>query len=332
MRFVIYGAGALGGTIGAQLHRAGRDVVLIARGRHLERLQSDGLRFQTPDGEERLAIPAVGSAVEAEVGAGDIVMLAVKTQDSAGALEQLAALAADQLVLVCAQNGVENERLALRRFADVYGMLVYLPAQHIEPGVVQCFAAPNRGILDLGRAPSGLDECAASIAASLSEAGFASQTRGDIMRWKYAKLLANLGNAVEALFGPAASRGEWSARARAEALECYRAADIDCASEAEVAERRTSGASNPRPVGGNSHGGGSSWQSLARGSGTIEADYLNGEIVLLGRLYGVATPVNAALAQVAARMARNGEPVGSADPASVERTVERVSSPRSARG
>jgi 2-dehydropantoate 2-reductase len=327
MRFVIYGAGAIGGTIGAQLHRAGRDVVLIARGRHLERLQSDGLRFQTPDGEERLAIPAVGSPVEAEVGAGDIVILAVKTQDSAGALEQLAALGAGELVLVCAQNGVENERLALRRFADVYGMLVYLPAQHIEAGVVQCFATPNRGILDLGRAPSGLDERAASIAASLSEAGFASQPRGDIMRWKYAKLLTNLGNAAQALFGPA-SAGEWSARARAEALECYRAADIDCASEAEVAERRKSGASNPRPVGGNAHAGGSSWQSLARGSGTIEADYLNGEIVLLGRLYGVATPVNAALAQVATRMARNGEPAGSADPASVEQAVQRVSSPR----
>ena len=45
--------------------------------------------------------------------------------------------------------------------------------------------------------------------------------------------------------------------------------------------------------------GASSWQSLARGTGSIEADYLNGEIVLLGRLHGVATPVNAALQRLA---------------------------------
>jgi 2-dehydropantoate 2-reductase len=49
---------------------------------------------------------------------------------------------------------------------------------------------------------------------------------------------------------------------------------------------------NYRPVGGTNRGGGSSWQSLTRGTGDIESDYLNGEIVLLGRLYGVATPVN----------------------------------------
>ena len=45
--------------------------------------------------------------------------------------------------------------------------------------------------------------------------------------------------------------------------------------------------------------GGSTWQSLARGTGTIETDYLNGEIALLGRLHGVPTPVNAALQAIA---------------------------------
>ncbi len=55
-------------------------------------------------------------------------------------------------------------------------------------------------------------------------------------------------------------------------------------------------------------GGGSSWQSLARRAGSIEADYLNGEIALLGRLHGVATPVNAALQEVANELARAGDP------------------------
>ena len=51
-------------------------------------------------------------------------------------------------------------------------------------------------------------------------------------------------------------------------------------------------------------GGGSSWQSLARGTGAIEVDYLNGEIVWVGRCQGRDTPVNAALCELANRMAR----------------------------
>jgi 2-dehydropantoate 2-reductase len=56
---------------------------------------------------------------------------------------------------------------------------------------------------------------------------------------------------------------------------------------------------------------GSSWQSLARGSPRVEGDRLNGEIVLLGRLHGVPTPVNATLAEMAAAAARDGLPPGS---------------------
>ena len=66
-----------------------------------------------------------------------------------------------------------------------------------------------------------------------------------------------------------------------------------------------------QPIGGERRGGGSSWQSLARGTGAIEADYLNGEIVLLGRRHGVPTPVNAALQRVANRMARERIPPAS---------------------
>jgi 2-dehydropantoate 2-reductase len=47
MRFVVLGAGAIGGVIGAGLHRAGHEVVLVARGRTLDALRSNGLRVQT---------------------------------------------------------------------------------------------------------------------------------------------------------------------------------------------------------------------------------------------------------------------------------------------
>ena len=57
--------------------------------------------------------------------------------------------------------------------------------------------------------------------------------------------------------------------------------------------------------------GGSSWQSLQRGVGAIETDYLNGEIVMLGRLHGVATPVNETLQRLANQLAATRRPPGS---------------------
>jgi 2-dehydropantoate 2-reductase len=56
-------------------------------------------------------------------------------------------------------------------------------------------------------------------------------------------------------------------------------------------------------VAGEERGGSSSWQSLVRGTGSIEADFLNGEIALLGALHGVPTPLNRAVQTLAARAA-----------------------------
>ena len=70
-------------------------------------------------------------------------------------------------------------------------------------------------------------------------------------------------------------------------------------------------ASESKLIAGATRDGGSTWQSLARGSSTLETDYLNGEIAMLGRLHGVATPVNELLQQLAAEAARAGTKPGS---------------------
>ena len=323
VRFVIYGAGAIGGAIGAKLHEAGREVVLIARGRQLEALQERGLRLQTPEGEQRFAVPVVGSPREIQLTADDVVLLATKSQDTATALDELSDVADANVAVICTQNGVDNERVALRRFEHVYGVFVYVSAQLLEPAVIQVFSAPTLGVLDLGRVPRGSDERAGAIAADLRASGFASRVDGEIMRWKYGKLLSNLANAVEALLGPEARGGELVGRAREEALACYSAAGIDYASREEIAQRAR-GHEELRPVDGLTRRGGSSWQSLARQSAGIETAYLNGEIVLLGRLHGVFTPVNRALTELALRAASHGVQPGSLTKVEIE---EAISSP-----
>jgi 2-dehydropantoate 2-reductase len=136
----------------------------------------------------------------------------------------------------------------------------------------------------------------------LGQSGFASETRADVMRWKYRKLIQNLTNAAEALCGPEARSGRIAELVTAEADACLGAADIDVASAQEDRSRRAD-LLKTHPIGELNWKPSSSWQSLARHTGTIEVDELNGEIVLLGRLYGIPTPVNELLQRTAHRVA-----------------------------
>ncbi|UGQ12892.1 NAD(P)-binding domain-containing protein [Yinghuangia sp. ASG 101] len=303
MRFIVHGAGAIGGLAGGRLHAAGHEVVLIARGAHGTAMRERGLRIVDPDGSRTVAVNVVERPDEIAFADGDVVLLSVKTQDTVAALRDLALAAPATTPVVCAQNGVANEDFALRAFDTVYGMTVNCPALYLEPGVVRVHSAPVAGLFDLGRYPSGVDDTAAAIAAALSEATFLSEVRPDIMRWKYGKLRFNIANAVEALCGPGALRGRAAKLSRAEADACYAAAGIEPLVEAAGSPRRT--AVVDLPVGGTERVGGSTYQSLLRGTGATEVDYLNGEIARLGRLHGVPTPVNTAVQRLANEHARD---------------------------
>lgn len=319
MRYIIYGAGAVGGVIGARLVQHGRDVVLIARGAHLDAIKRDGLTLQSGEQSEQLDVAAVGGPAEIDFQNGDAVLLTMKTQDTEAALDELRAAAGTSIPVFCAQNGVENERLASRRFANVYGVTVMLPASHLEPGVVIANASNKTGMLDLGRYPTGTDDIATAVADDLNGSDFSVIVRDRIMRWKYAKLLGNLGNSLQAACGREADYGDIYGQIRNEALSCYQAAGIDCAADDEVRARRDGVLGINRN--GPRRGGGSSWQSLARGTGSIETDFLNGEIALLGRIHDVATPANAAMQEIAARLVREGAEPGSLTPDQVRDTI-----------
>jgi 2-dehydropantoate 2-reductase len=304
MRFIVYGAGAVGGVVGALLAEAGEDVVLIARGPHAEAIRRSGLLLETPVGSRVIRTAVTEDPAGAGVRNGDVVLLGMKSQGTVSALEELRQNAPPSTAVVCLQNGVNNERAALRLFPNVYGVCVMCPCSHLEPGVVQASSHPIPGLLDIGRYPGGIDEMSGRIAAAFRGASFESVDRPDIMRWKYRKLLMNLGNSVEAVCRKPVEP-ELRRRVIEEGVACLRQAGIEFVSEEEDAARRGDRL-NVQPVEGQLRDGGSSWQSLERKAGSIESDYLNGEIVLLGRTYGVPTPVNALLQRLAEEMAASG--------------------------
>lgn len=321
MRYIIYGAGGIGGGIGARLFQHGHDVVLICRGEHLTTIQRHGLTFKAPNETLQLTIPAAGHPAEISFTDQDVALLTMKSQDTEQALRDLYQAADSNLPVVCAQNGVDNERMAARRFRQVYGMVVWMPGTYLEPGVVLNHATPVDGILDAGCYPTGVDTVISQVTADLTQSGFSATAEPDIMRWKYAKLLGNIRNALQAACGLEVQAREFARALRAETKACYKAAGIGFAPEKELQERVRKQLTLV-DIEGHPRTGGSSWQSLKRGLPTIEADFLNGEIVLLGKLHGIPTPYNCVLQQVANQMAATGRPPGSFTIEDLQQMVE----------
>jgi len=309
-RYVIYGAGGVGGVLGGRLFEHGNEVALICRGEHRAAIAASGLRVDSPEGSVTLPVPVFGTPAEVGLDADDVVVLTMKSQDTLGALEALERCAPPSIALLCAQNGIANEGLALRFFEHVYGLCVVCATTYLAPGVVMAHSAPTSGAFDLGRYPGGVDDRARTIADDFTAATWPTTLRADVMRWKHTKLLRNLGNVVHALCGPELREGPVFERLSAEGRAVFAAAGIATVSPEEWAEGGRQALVRFLPVEGHPHPAGSTWQSLVRGAGSVETDYLNGEIVLLGRLHGVPTPANAAVMRLGSALVASGSGPG----------------------
>ena len=305
MRFVVFGAGAIGGVVGARLHQAGHVVALIARGAHFEAIRRDGLTLETPTERVALQMPVADAPDGLDWTGEEVVLLAVKSQDTIGALSALRDAAPIHTPVVCLQNSVENERVALRLFEHVYGAVVMSPTAHLEPGIVQAYGTWMSGVIDVGRYPSGVDERSQEIAEALADSHFSSQPRPDIIRFKYAKLISNLPNAVDAIVEPGAEADELSRLAQEEGQAVLGAARIDFVADDVNDVLARWKRLDLQPIAGRERAGSSTRQSVARGL-PVETDYLNGEIVLLAREHGVPAPLNQALCELSARHVREG--------------------------
>ena len=328
-RYVIIGAGAVGAAVAAQLVEAGLSVVVVARGANLAALRSGGLRYVRPDGERHVPLEVAGGPREIDLRADDVLVIATKSQDTESVVAEWAwrpvagarpgpgaapgesAAAAEALPIVLLQNGIDSARSALRRFATVVDAVVIFPASHLRPGEVVSPGTPLAGGFVLGAAGGGSAAAravVARIAADLDRASFATTVVDDIARYKAGKLLGNLAFNVDAVADPGPLRDAVAAAvvdeahaafaaAGIEPLEPFTAPGLDLSSWATV------------DVPGHERPGSSTWQSLARG-GSVESDYLNGEIVLLARLHGLTAPVNSALSRWIAAAAREGSAPG----------------------
>lgn len=312
VRVIVYGAGAVGSVIGGRLRQGGADVVLVARPAHADAIRDRGLTLRTARGTDVIDVEAVTSIADVTPRQDDVVMITAKTQDTP-AIHAALFDWNPNVPVVCATNGVEHERMALRRFRRVYGMVVQLPSQFETAGEVTALWAPANAILDIGCYPSGLDDLAVSLAATLDAAPLlSSEADADVMTKKYAKLLVNLGNVADAAAAIAGRRAAVVGEAIEEGKRVYAAAGIRWQQPRELADRYDARVKSMRIEipDGETFVGGSTWQSLVKGAATLETDYFQGEILLTARLHGIDAPANEFLQHYASRLLRGELPVG----------------------
>ena len=208
MKICIYGAGAIGGYLGAELARAGCEVTLIARGAHLEAMRRDGLTLLISN--ERRVAQVRCTDDPAAVGAQDYVILTLKAHSVAPIVEQLRPLLGPATAIVTAQNGIlwwyfyrlagpwENHHLAA---ADpggriwraltperAIGCVVYPSCEIVAPGVVRHIEG-NRFML--GEPDGSRSDRVTALASALSAAGLKAPVRDKIRDDIWFKLLGN---------------------------------------------------------------------------------------------------------------------------------------------
>jgi 2-dehydropantoate 2-reductase len=292
MRIAIIGAGAVGAYFGGRLAAAGNKVHLLARGQHLHALQTRGLDIRSSLGDVgRLMVPATDDPHG--VGPVDVVLITVKGQDLAAAINTAQLLIDDDTAVIGLQNGIEAEEelsdaLGVER---VLGGVAYIEAVVSEPGVVEHrsrFARLLFGELDGRRSPR-----AEEFLRVCREAGIDAEVSGDIRRelwskWVFICAFSGMTALCRQPIGHILRDPDLTAvyrRLLGEMAELAAACGIGLPADI-VEERMTFSREKLHPDMRSSL-----LADLQRGK-PLEVEALNGHAVRLGRRLGVETPVN----------------------------------------
>ncbi len=306
MKIAVYGAGAIGGLLGAYLARAGEDVTLIARGPHLAAMQANGLKVSGPGGAFTVTPRATDDS--ATIGAQDYVIVALKAQAVAGIVDRMTPLLGPKTAVVMAVNGVPwwyfhgvGGALEGRRLDSVdpdgrqwdaigpqraLGCVVYPAAEIGAPGELHHIEGDR---FSLGEPDGSRSERVVALSKALIAAGLKAPVKGDIRAEIWVKLWGNVAfNPISALTGGTLQQicADAGTRACAKAIMLETqaiAARLGISMPIDV-ERRIDGAAG---VGAHKT---SMLQDFERGR-PVELDAIVGAVAELGRIVDVPCPM-----------------------------------------
>lgn len=294
MRVAVFGAGGVGGYLGARLADAGTaEVHLIARGEHLAALRSNGLELRSVDGGCQVTAPATDDP--AEIGPVDVVVLTVKSTDTRAAADELYPLLGADTAVISFQNGVDNEAWIAERIGDrhVLGGAAYIFSTIAEPGVVDHTGGPSRFVF--GEFGGERTERAEAFLRDCTDAGIDAELSDDIraVKWRKFTLMCAVGGMTAASRLPLGALREddtaWRMFARIAEEVCDVAAAEEVGLPDDTAERTVGLAEG---LGQDSYS--SLYHDLTHGK-PIELEALNGAVVRRGHDHGIDVPMNEAV-------------------------------------
>jgi 2-dehydropantoate 2-reductase len=173
----------------------------------------------------------------------------------------------------------------------------------------------------MSRYPAGVDALVESVGSILRQAGFYVLVTPDAMPYKWGKLMTNLINAIGAITNDSFTNLRKIIQAtQAEAQQILTAAGIRWLSEEQIKQEWPDFGAKPRAA-LRTEEQSSTWQSLARQQGSVETEFLNGEIVRVAKSLGRTAPINEAITRITIEMANRHEKPGKYTAADLERAL-----------
>ena len=304
MRIAIMGSGGLGGYFGARLVQGGADVHFVARGKHLAAMKQGGLRI---DGPQPIHVAKVNATDDPrEIGVADIVMLCVKLWDTEQAIEQIRPMVGPDTAIVSFQNGVLKDQYLRAAFdaRQLMGGVGYVATTIGEPGVIRQTGPMQR--LLFGEFDGSRSQRGEALLAACKAGGINAELSDNILReiWQKFVFLVALSGATTTIrksLGPIRSNPQTRAfflDVMREVVAVGRAHGVALAED--YADVRMKFADElPADMTASMH------HDLERGN-RLEVRWLSGGVVELGRVKGIATPLNRAIADILALHAEGG--------------------------
>jgi 2-dehydropantoate 2-reductase len=295
MKIAILGAGSLGCAIGGVLAEAGNDVWLINRNDKLvDVLNSKGLTLR--DGGIDRLVPVKAATSAQAVGVVDLVVVLVKSFDTAAAMSAAMALVGPRTHVLSLQNGVGHEEILAELVGRerVIGGKTYAGGSQLGIGHISIGTRGKETII--GELDGDMSERTSQIAALFTAAGLQTAVSGNIMQTIWEKLLVNVSTgALCAITG--LPYGKLYAVPEVEATALAAVAEAMAVAKASGVQLTTTDPQQPwlkAAAGLPPEFKTSMLQSLEKGSVT-EIDFINGAVVRQGEKYGIPTPVNQTL-------------------------------------
>ena len=187
MNIGIIGAGGVGGYLGGMLAQAGHSVTLIARGAHLEAINSYGLKVIHRKGEFIVLVDAKDDSDG--VGVMDLVFFTVKTYDTNQALEQIGPMVGNETCVVTLQNGVDNHEIISQSIGNDFVLpgSIYIETRIDSPGVIEQSGEVVRVVL--GEPNGTITDRLRNIQIVIEQSGIQCDISSDIQKSLWTKFL-----------------------------------------------------------------------------------------------------------------------------------------------